>query len=144
MIGQSLSNTNETYYSVRIAKIYNLNKALVPITKHVYKYILTSKTHKQIWNPTISLERVFSSSGKENSCVPNQEFFLHRYMPFVIRVHFLSTNKETQNRVTAKHKLHYQKKHVAQARSLLPRKVRFWTNFILTVDGFLTSYTHRM
>ena len=27
MIGQSLSNTNETCYSVQIAKIYNLNKA---------------------------------------------------------------------------------------------------------------------
>ena len=28
MIGQSLSNTNETCYSVQIAKICNLNKAL--------------------------------------------------------------------------------------------------------------------
>jgi hypothetical protein len=30
MIGQSLSNTNETCYNVQIAKICNLNKALVP------------------------------------------------------------------------------------------------------------------
>jgi len=29
MIGQSLSNTNEMCYSVQIAKIYNLNKALL-------------------------------------------------------------------------------------------------------------------
>ena len=27
MIGQSLSNTNETCYNVQIAKIYNLNEA---------------------------------------------------------------------------------------------------------------------
>jgi len=28
MIEQSLSNTNETYYSIQIVKIYNLNKAI--------------------------------------------------------------------------------------------------------------------
>ena len=34
MIGQSLSNTNETYYSVQIAKICNLNQALnMPLEK---------------------------------------------------------------------------------------------------------------
>jgi len=33
MIGQSLLNTNETCYSVQVAKIYNLNKAPVQISE---------------------------------------------------------------------------------------------------------------
>ena len=50
MIKQSLSNTNETYYSVQIAKIYNLNMALIwktwaPLKVKIFLWLAFRRRH---------------------------------------------------------------------------------------------------